>query len=1017
METIECSKCGAIFEKTGAKDKLRRFKDKRFMTTFHCPNCDARVILKNGDEPISIYLKRLERLKEQARRLGDRQEVNELQDEIDQINREIKMNAGKTKDKKFSMKGNDAYDPTKPKNIAKAKALSVAQGKAASDAKDDVNYLGEKVFHTYESWKVACKRVNPNVVFEGDRDICEAKPGVGQWDGVTGVIYKTDDEAYDPLDPENIAEEKELAKARGAAAADEKIISINTPKWSGDIKIVDNTHFEMKAEGTNKWSWAYHIGQADDHILNALKAKGMLKDNGRFFITDSLFKGQKVTAIKSERGLREGETYTVLGEEAIIKQVVGEGNTIVYKLQDSSGNVIVIENPEGLFYEVKDSKTKDKYELVWQNSKFEIYEDENNEFELVRKSNKAIIGQYATIQGAKLDAQNSWQDDWKSGKLDNGTKDPEEENESLKVKIGDIRKNMDAARKMGYDTEPYQKEIDKLEAKDSLSYVTTYKGYEIASSDKNIADKFLTTSKGTFLAANTLEELKKKIDKQGTKDESEILRIQGLSDNNIINLIRQYQKAKISSNQSKEYRDLIWEATRRGLSVWEIVDKKTKDDNSKNGYYAAMTGKARTENPFTKGTPEYVKWDSDWKIGREDFKYESNKELFKPKDSDNKELKEMLVNDAPDYYGAIVATARRGNNPRMGGAELRKNIEPFMTAHGVQFNEEEFNKAYKEFSHAGVSKAAFMKGTDAKTKDALMECMECGHKFKKNLSSNTFEVKCPKCGGYDVEVISGDSKDSSDVYTKDPLTKKGEKILAAMKKIYGEEKGEQIFYASRNKGTISGVDKKMKDAKGDISYYKHFNIIETGMGDFLAQLEPSMAAFYVGKPSFTGRSMIEVKSLIDQWHQTHGKDSKTKDQKIDKKFIASCPACQEMRAAGLSYEETHSSHTPGMILVEVNGREKEIPNPHITKDQEIKIIIGDDPVNPSPAEQKVEGNDVIYKEYTLKQLPETGEFEIYAPGGSIVGHAKALELAKLFVDRIVASRVGDEWSEEARKKL
>lgn len=39
-----------------------------------------------------------------------------------------------------------------------------------------------------------------------------------------------------------------------------------------------------------------------------------------------------------------------------------------------------------------------------------------------------------------------------------------------------------------------------------------YKGYEIASSDKNIKDKFLTTSKGTFLAANTLEELKKKID-------------------------------------------------------------------------------------------------------------------------------------------------------------------------------------------------------------------------------------------------------------------------------------------------------------------------------------------------------------------------------------------------------------------------------------------------------------------------------------------------------------------------
>jgi len=32
-----------------------------------------------------------------------------------------------------------------------------------------------------------------------------------------------------------------------------------------------------------------------------------------------------------------------------------------------------------------------------------------------------------------------------------------------------------------------------------------------------------------------------------------------------------------------------------------------------------------------------------------------------------------------------------------------------------------------------------------------------------------------------------------------------------MKKAYGEEKGEQIFYASKNKGTISGVDSKSKD--------------------------------------------------------------------------------------------------------------------------------------------------------------------------------------------------------------
>jgi hypothetical protein len=40
-----------------------------------------------------------------------------------------------------------------------------------------------------------------------------------------------------------------------------------------------------------------------------------------------------------------------------------------------------------------------------------------------------------------------------------------------------------------------------------------------------------------------------------------------------------------------------------------------------------------------------------------------------------------------------------------------------------------------------------------------------------------------------------------------PLTKKGEKIKEAMQKQYGSKKGESVFYASKNKGTISGVDR------------------------------------------------------------------------------------------------------------------------------------------------------------------------------------------------------------------
>ena len=41
-----------------------------------------------------------------------------------------------------------------------------------------------------------------------------------------------------------------------------------------------------------------------------------------------------------------------------------------------------------------------------------------------------------------------------------------------------------------------------------------------------------------------------------------------------------------------------------------------------------------------------------------------------------------------------------------------------------------------------------------------------------------------------------------------PLTKKGKKVMGAMKKSYGAKKGKKVFYASANKGTVKGVHKK-----------------------------------------------------------------------------------------------------------------------------------------------------------------------------------------------------------------
>jgi len=48
-----------------------------------------------------------------------------------------------------------------------------------------------------------------------------------------------------------------------------------------------------------------------------------------------------------------------------------------------------------------------------------------------------------------------------------------------------------------------------------------------------------------------------------------------------------------------------------------------------------------------------------------------------------------------------------------------------------------------------------------------------------------------------------------------PLTTKGRKIMAAMVKKYGPDRAKQVFYASRNAGKISGVDR---------GFYSHMSV-------------------------------------------------------------------------------------------------------------------------------------------------------------------------------------------------
>ena len=52
-----------------------------------------------------------------------------------------------------------------------------------------------------------------------------------------------------------------------------------------------------------------------------------------------------------------------------------------------------------------------------------------------------------------------------------------------------------------------------------------------------------------------------------------------------------------------------------------------------------------------------------------------------------------------------------------------------------------------------------------------------------------------------------------------PLTEKGKEIMKSMKKQYGKKKGEEVFYASKNKGTIKGVEKA---SEGKMMTFKQF---------------------------------------------------------------------------------------------------------------------------------------------------------------------------------------------------
>lgn len=58
------------------------------------------------------------------------------------------------------------------------------------------------------------------------------------------------------------------------------------------------------------------------------------------------------------------------------------------------------------------------------------------------------------------------------------------------------------------------------------------------------------------------------------------------------------------------------------------------------------------------------------------------------------------------------------------------------------------------------------------------------------------------------------------------------------------------------------------------------------------------------------------------------------------------------------------------------------------------------PVIEAAKEDVIYSDDILYKGYTMKQIPATGGVDIFAVGGAIIQHAESYELAKTYIDNL-----------------
>ena len=105
-----------------------------------------------------------------------------------------------------------------------------------------------------------------------------------------------------------------------------------------------------------------------------------------------------------------------------------------------------------------------------------------------------------------------------------------------------------------------------------------------------------------------------------------------------------------------------------------------------------------------------------------------------------------IINEAlsKKYYKLIAEAIRTAKNVDA----LAMTLADIFADDNQNFRREQFLKAAGVKEKKNPAEGEIKKEASQSTP---MQCNECGKKFKKKIGPKTFEVKCPKCGGYDTE--------------------------------------------------------------------------------------------------------------------------------------------------------------------------------------------------------------------------------------------------------------------------